>query len=269
MGVLARLKARIGSSIPKSSADSDPPFVNKLGSVPFRLGVSGFPTLYLAYQPDSQNYFGAHPEYKELFRRFTLNNDKNNRGDWPRFWSLMLNLKYVLDTGVQGDFAELGVWRGNTAAVLAHFASLHQRQVHLFDTFEGFDERDFNGIDSDKHLKFADTSVEAVQAVIGENSIQACRFFKGWFPESASDQMNDSRYCAVSLDCDLYDPMRAGLEYFYPRLSRGGLLLLHDYSSGFWKGATRAIDEFCQETGEMIVLMPDKSGSAFVRKSQV
>ena len=139
MSALARLKARIGSSIPKSSADSDSSFVNKLGSVPFRLGVSSFPALYLAYQPDSQNYFGAHPEFKELFRRFTLNNGKNNRGDWPRFWSLMLNLKYVLDTGVQGDFAELGVWRGNTAAVLAHFGTLHQRQVHLFDTFEGFD----------------------------------------------------------------------------------------------------------------------------------
>ena len=132
-----------------------------------------------------------------------------------------------------------------------------------------FDERDFNGIDSDKHLKFADTSVDAVRAVIGEDNSQVCRFFKGWFPETISEQMTDSRYCAVSLDCDLYDPMRAGLEYFYPRLSRGGLLLLHDYSSGFWKGATRAIDEFCQETGEMIVLMPDKSGSAFVRKSQV
>lgn len=269
MASFNRFVSRFGGSGSETHSESNARLVNKLGSAPFRLGISSFPSLYLAYQPDSQNYFGAHPEYKELFSRFTFNNGKNNRGDWPRFWSLVLNLKYLLESGIEGDFAELGVWRGNTAAVLAHFASLNNRQVHLFDTFEGFDERDLNGIDSDKHLKFSDTSVEGVREVIGETNSGVCRFFKGWFPQSTIQVVDDPKYCAVSLDCDLYDPMRAGLSYFYPRLSHGGLLLLHDYSSGFWEGATRAINEFCEETGEMIVLMPDKSGSAFLRKCRV
>jgi hypothetical protein len=61
-----------------------------------------------------------------------------------------------------------------------------------------------------------------------------------------------ARYCAVSLDCDLYDPMKSGLDFFYPRLNRGGILFLHDYSSGHWPGSKKAIDEFCNETGEMV-----------------
>jgi O-methyltransferase len=60
--------------------------------------------------------------------------------------------------------------------------------------------------------------------------------------------------------------MKAGLDFFYPRMPRGGLFLLHDYSSLCWPGAKQAVDEFCRATGENLLLMPDKSGSAFIRK---
>jgi hypothetical protein len=45
-------------------------------------------------------------------------------------------------------------------------------------------------------------------------------------------------------------------------------MFLHDYSSLYWDGAKLAVDEFCAENGELIILMPDKSGSAFLRRSQ-
>jgi hypothetical protein len=242
--------------------------VNKLGSVPFRLGLSTIANVYAGYHPDSQARFHSHPEHRELFARFTANNRANNAGDWARFWSLVLNMKRVLDDGIEGDFAELGVWRGNTAAILAHFANLSNRRVHLFDTFEGFDKRDLAGVDSDKAAAFNNTSIKLVRRVIGPDNIGACDFHPGWFPGSLTERTLSARFCAVSLDCDLYDPMRAGLEFFYPQLNRGGIMFLHDYSSGYWAGAKQAIDEFCDQVGEYIVLMPDKSGSAFLRKSR-
>ncbi len=233
---------------------------------PFRLGLSDLGNLQIAYQPDSQAVFASHPEYKAVHKRFVDSNRANNGGDWARFWSLILNLKQVLDQdGVTGDLAELGVWRGNTAAVLAHFAAQHDRYVHLFDTFEGFDRRDLTGVDSNKDRDFSDTSIDHVKGVIGENA-DRCRFYPGWFPSSLQEDAKNTHYCAVSLDCDLYEPMKAGLEFFYPRLTSGGILLAHDYSSGYWEGSKRAVDEFCNDTGERLVLMPDKSGSAFIRK---
>lgn len=259
--------SRLSEWYQKPSAERNRLLVNKAGRVPFRLGLSHFANLYISYQPDSQSTFDLHPEFKELFDRFTQSNRANNAGDWPRFWALVLNLKQVLDDGVQGDFAELGVWRGNTAAVLAHFAKVYDRRVNLFDTFEGFDSRDLTGIDSGKPASFANTSVDHVKSVIGDNA-DRCNFVKGWFPQSLTSELETVKYCAVSLDCDLYDPMKAGLEHFYPRLSPGGILFLHDYSSGWWNGAKSAIDEFCGETGELLVLMPDKSGSAFVRRTR-
>ena len=61
--------------------------------------------------------------------------------------------------------------------------------------------------------------------------------------------------------------MRAGLDFFYPLMSQGGLILLHDYVD--WDGANRAIKEFCNLHNEQIIVMPDQSGSAFIRKNKL
>ena len=229
--------------------------------------------VFSAYQPDSYAFFNAHAEFDSLFENFTRYNRLNNAGDVPRLWSFILNCKQVLAEGVAGDFAELGVWRGNTAAVLAHFAARNNRRVFLFDTFAGFDVDDLKGVDAnkglnaDKKVLFRETSIDLVREVIGADAA-VCDFVKGRFPGSLADAHKAAQYAVVSLDCDLYEPMKAGLEFFYPRLNRGGLFLLHDYSSLHWPGAKLAVDEFCKASGEFAVLMPDKSGSALLRKSK-
>ena len=172
------------------------------------------------------------------------------------------------DGGIEGDFAELGVWRGNTAAVLAYFGLPARRTVYLFDTFQGFSERDFKGVDAcARPGNFANTSIDMVREVVG-SPWSACQVVAGYFPDSVQPQHRERRYAVVSLDCDLYEPMKAGLEFFYPRMPRGGLLMLHDYSSRQWPGARQAVDEsLVNATGEWPVLLPDKSGSAFIRRA--
>lgn len=241
--------------------------IQRLWGTFFRAGLSAGPVAYQAFQPDSYFLGREHREFEVLFRRFTAHNRLNNGGDATRLWSLMLNCKQILSENVVGDFAEVGVWRGNTAAVLAHYAFESSRQVFLFDTFEGFDRRDMTGIDADKLMGFSDTSMDLVRSVLGP-SASHCQFVKGRFPESVRPDVGARTFAAVSLDCDLYEPMREGLRFFYPRMPRGGIFFLHDYSSLGWNGAKKAVDEFCDETGEFAVLMPDKSGSAFVRKSR-
>ena len=233
---------------------------------PFRLGRAHLPGLQLTHKPDAY-VARAHPEFDSLFARFTANNRFNNAGDATRLWMFILNIKQVLSDGIAGDFAEVGVWRGNTASVLAHFAAVADRCVDLFDTYAGFDGRDLQGVDSTKQRGFAETSVSMVKNVIGPNS-RICDFVQGYFPDSVRPEHGSKQYAVVSLDCDLYNPTKAGLEFFYPRMPRGGLFLLHDYSSGAWEGSKRAIDEFCNDTQEFLTLMPDKSGSALIRKSR-
>lgn len=223
------------------------------------------PRTYAAWHPDSQTDFGLHPEFPALLPSFIRHNEANNACDLARLWSFILNCKQVIAEGIAGDFAELGVWRGNTAAALALFAARSGRELHLFDTYSGFDARDLSGPDRHRAQGFADTSLDMARSAMGEFA-PACHFVSGYFPESIGAEHDKLRFAAVSLDCDLYAPMKAGLEYFYPRMSRGGIFFLHDYSSGHWQGARQAIDEFCRAQGEYVVLLPDKSGSALFRK---
>jgi SAM-dependent methyltransferase len=233
----------------------------------FKLGLSSFNNKYLSYHPDSYTRFNNYDEFNQLIKKFTYNNKKNNSGDLNRLWSFILNIENIIENKVDGDFAELGVWKGNTASVMAHYAHKYKRKMYLCDTFEGFSDKDLTGIDLDKEIEFTDTSLKEVIQLTKEYS-DCCKFIEGYFPDSINDELRSNSFSVVSIDCDLYSPMASALKFFYPRMNKGGVFFLHDYSSCHWQGAKKAINEFCNEFDEQIVLMPDKSGSAFLKKTK-
>jgi hypothetical protein len=234
----------------------------------FSYSRTSYKSFYISHQPDSYALNHAHQDFPLLTKYFCQDNQFNNSGDLSRLWLLILNLEKIIEDDIQGDFAELGVWKGNTASIFAYFASKSQRTVHLFDTFSGFNKSDLTGIDGDKAIAFADTSVKSVSALIGNDLLRYCQLAIGHFPASIEARHN-RQYAAVSLDCDLYEPTLAGLEFFYPRLAKGGVLFLHDYSSLCWNGSKKAIDEFCMKNNLHVTLMPDKSGTAILRKHSI
>ncbi|HXW31146.1 MAG TPA: TylF/MycF/NovP-related O-methyltransferase [Xanthobacteraceae bacterium] len=220
--------------------------------------------LYLAFRPDAHFDFDRFPQFAEFFQFFSQGEGKANCGDLPRLYLLLLNVARVIRENIPGDLAELGVYQGNTARILAEAARSSGRRLYLFDTFAGFHSRDLRGPDQGGvRGHFGDTSLEKVQAFVGTHGVE---YIVGRFPDSLAQQPMPQQFSIVHLDCDLHDPMLAGLTYFYPRLSPGGLLILHDYSSGHWTGGCQAIDAFMADKPERLVLMPDKSGTAIMIK---
>ncbi len=217
--------------------------------------------LNICFQPDSFADFRQHAEFDEVFTKFTRH-DRFRGLDIARLWSLVLNLKRILPR-VEGAVAELGVYKGHSSAVIGHYAQSFGRRMYLLDTFAGFVKEQVESPLSDNAKEaFRDTSLEYAQATVGSSDL--FHWVVGPFPDSITPELKQERFSFVSLDCDLYDPILAGLRFFYPRLNRGGLIFVHDYSSGHWPGATRALDEFLEESGAGHVLLPDKSGSAVV-----
>ena len=182
--------------------------------------------------------------------------------DLARFYFLVDNVAGTLARGVEGALAELGVWRGQSARVIHGMAP--GRLLYLFDTFEGFPAEQMTEADSrrDRDL-FKDTSLEAVKAFVGTDEVV---YVKGTFPGTAAQVPAETRFCFVNIDCDLGEPVRAGLEFFYPRMNTGGLIAVHDYGNDSWPGVAQAVDSFLADKPEGLVIVPDKAGTAAIVK---
>ena len=181
--------------------------------------------------------------------------------DYFRYTTLGLAVQRLRDEDVPGAFAEVGVWRGVTCALLHRLAP--DRTLHLFDTFEGFPDRDLPPGTED--TRFRDTSQEAVRARVGASP--NVRLHPGYVPETLS-AVEGERFAFVLLDLDLYDPTVAALEFFYQRLEPGGYLVMHDYNNpeSDW-ACKRAFDGFLADRPERLVELGDTWGSALIRRA--
>lgn len=189
--------------------------------------------------------------------------DKNHF-DYVRVASLELISHEIELRRIEGNVAELGVYKGKFARQINRY--FPDRTLYLFDTFEGFNEADIASEKSQDLSRgdqdFSDTSVEAVLRTMPHPS--RCKPIKGYFPESA--RAVDDRFVFVSLDADLYDPLYAGLIFFYPKLVPGGYIFIHDFNNDHYKGARKAVETFCREQAINYMPLPDSCGSAVIMK---
>lgn len=228
--------------------------------------------MYRSYIPDK--YSDNIDIYKNNFYPFfdsedinnwTKENFNNNSGDLSRFYFLNLVIDQLIYENIEGDVAEFGVYKGNSAFLLAKLARKTNRIAYLFDSYEGFNKNDVTGLDSKiNSLEFKDTSLNYVKNFIGSENVV---FVKGYFPDSLNQiNLNQTKFCLVHIDCDLEKSFTSSLNYFYPKLAQGGFLIMHDYSSLYWQGARNAIDTFFENKPEKLIPIPDKSGTAVIRK---
>lgn len=196
------------------------------------------------------------------FRRLWMQNEKINKLDPVRLHFLLSCLEDLKNIG--GSIAELGVYKGSTAKILKEI--FPQRKLFLFDTFEGFEKKDFENesIKKSSSNNFDDSSLEQVKNYLqdSENIV----FCKGYFPDTSTLVPEEERFALVHLDADLYNPIKAGLEFFYPRTVHHGMIVIHDYSSGAWPGVKRAVDEFLEDKLEGLIRIPDKSGTVVIKR---
>jgi len=149
-----------------------------------------------------------------------------------------------------GEVAEVGVYKGGTAKLLAQ-TSL-QKTVHLFDTFAGMPATDAS-LDSHRTGDFDDTSLAAVR-----DHLQECgnvRFYEGLFPSTAGP-IEEVRFSLVHVDADIYDSVRACCHFFYPRMGKDGVLIFDDYGFPTCPGARKAVDEFFSDKPEVPFYLP-------------
>lgn len=162
---------------------------------------------------------------------------------------------------VEGDIAEVGVYRGGTAWLLAELTKGTNKQLHLFDTFSGMPATD---PERDKHQAgdFADTSLAAVQRFVGNR--EGIHYHPGLFPMTA-EPVAESKFSLAHIDADIYSSVMDSCEFFFPRLTPGGVMLFDDYGFRSCPGAREAVNDFFRDKPGFPIYLP--TGQALLLKS--
>jgi O-methyltransferase len=163
-------------------------------------------------------------------------------------------------TGMDGDIAEVGVYKGGTAKLIAKVAAETTKTVHLFDTFSGMPPTDITK-DLHKEKDFSDAPLDDVKMYLKDCS--NVRFYPGFFPDT-SDDVSNLRFCLVHIDVDIYKSVADCCKFFYPRMVKGGIMVFDDYGFLSCPGAKTAVDEFFANKPEYPCYLP--MGECFVIK---
>lgn len=153
-----------------------------------------------------------------------------------RLWNLVRAAEAT--ARLPGDMAELGVYRGGSALVIASVCPL--KRLHLFDTFTGLPHAEEADRNPTGHLKSGDyaATINEAAAFLSEQNVY---FYHGLFPLSAR-LAKDAIFSFVHVDCDLYASARDAIAWFWPRIVPGGVMFFDDYGCDF-TGVTDAVNE--------------------------
>ncbi|HMQ21784.1 MAG TPA: TylF/MycF/NovP-related O-methyltransferase [Planctomycetota bacterium] len=210
-------------------------------------------TIPRAAPPNPIHAWNDDPQFVSLFRSIAT----HTIVDHVRCFMLAQFCRQV--NTLAGDVAEVGVYRGGTAKLLATLRT-PGKDLHLFDTFAGMPTCDPA---RDKHSlgDFADTSETAVRDFLGDAA--DVHMHKGVFPATGA-AVTTRRFSLVHVDCDIYQSVLDCCRFFHPRMVQGGVLVFDDYGFVSCPGAKNAVDEYFATQLETPIYLP--TGQAFVVK---
>lgn len=152
---------------------------------------------------------------------------------------------------IKGDIAEVGVYKGGSAMVICE--AKKNKQLHLFDTFMGLPDVCDIDLNNPTGVPFHEgnycMSLEDVKNNLKD--YKNVYFYKGIFPKTAQP-IKDKLFSFVNLDVDLYKSTIDCLQFFYPRISKGGIIISHDYNIQS-EGVKKAFNEFFIDKPEPII----------------
>ena len=176
-----------------------------------------------------------------------------------RFLAMYEVFKRVLP--VKGSIVECGVFRGFGLMSWAKLSTILEpenltRRIYGFDTFAGFpsvSDQDQKGKGRGKVGDLEAGSYDELQALIKEydrdrflGHIPKVELVKGDIAKTAPQFVKEHPHLVVSLlfiDCDLFEPTKAALEAFVPRMPKGAIIAFDELDNPIWPGETLAVLE--------------------------
>jgi len=182
-------------------------------------------------------------------KNFTMTSQERQIG-------LLRAVEYIVQNNIDGDIVECGVWKGGSMMIIAlKLLELNiNKNLYLFDTFEGMTnpsevDNDFYGKNAISHYENANTenwcysALEEVKRNLETTKYPANSIFfiKGDVKETLPVN-NIGKISLLRLDTDWYESTKYELEFLFPKLVNGGVIIIDDF--GHWQGAKKAVTEY-------------------------
>ncbi len=164
------------------------------------------------------------------------------------FESYTIHSLTVAQSQLPGDIAEVGVFQGASSKLICEAKG--NKTFRLFDTFAGLPKSAEQDRGVHREGAYA-CSLESVKKYL--SGYENLEFYQGLFPDSAVDAP-EAQYCFAHFDVDLYEGTLGCLNYFYPRMVPGGIIVSHDYS--LLAGVEAAFTEFFADKPEPVIDLP-------------
>ena len=166
----------------------------------------------------------------------------------PGFYNVYQSLAYIRENAIPGDLVECGCALGGVAIFMRLCLTRWgmDRTIHLFDTFVGPPIGSRDTIHGGQELLWS-AAMENHRAGTEENIVEATGSLDGFhivegFVEQTLPVTRLPELALLRLDTDFYESTRVEFELLYPKLTRGGVLIVDDY--GYFQGSRRATDEY-------------------------
>ena len=219
---------------------------------------------------ESRHHLLSALAFANNFRLYNRNlawiNDAEYLSVWTKFprhknniHERKFNLYYIAKSvkNIPGDIAECGVFHGGSSFLMLEASVGSKKHLHGFDSFEGLSEpKDVDLNSPDYTFKWVKNDMRFDMSTTEKNLEKfkgSFTLYKGWIP-SRFNEVKDKKFSFVHIDVDLYEPTKDALEFFYSRMSPGGVLLCDDYGSLACPGAKKAMDEFFSDKKEKTVI---------------
>lgn len=171
-----------------------------------------------------------------------------------------------------GDVVECGVWRGGMIAGIAEILGKN-RTYYLFDSFEGLPEaKEIDGAsaiawqkNTGGEMYFDNCSAEMSFA---EKAMKKAgvtfRCIKGWFDQTVPVFNKTNKIALLRLDGDWYDSTMVCLKHLYPKVLKGGIIIIDDYYT--WDGCSRAVHDYLSEIKSVSRISSTARGICYIVK---
>ena len=203
---------------------------------------------------------------------------RRNGQDWPLFAYTMVGLKRlenvqfcienVIRDGVPGELVEAGCWRGGVGIFMKAVLRAHEERewrVFLADTFEGMPQPKSSDDGADiSNLSYLEASLEDVKRNFERFALlddDVC-FLKGLF-ENTLPEAPIERIAVLRADGDLYHSTMDVLTNLYPKVQKGGYVIIDDYFS--WKPCRQAVTDYLEKQDLQPEIMRIDNDAAYWR----